>query len=348
MARLFLHIGAHKTATSYLQALFYHNRQTLAEAGLHYPVTRPKIPHHDFLTAPWLTPENMPSDYAGEEGAARLWERVVLRPYVGRPGTIFLSAENFSRFHPKRIDMAALARRLEMFDEVRVIYTLRAQPAMLSSIWVQVARNSRAPALRPYVERVLATGMAGSVSLDYLAVYRHLLTGFAPAQIVLFDYDDIRRRPGGVAQAFLDLMEIPLRAEDLVPPPPDAQNISPDALAMWLACQICRDGPLPKALVDLATSVLHPETPRPTTLLSQREYNQTRSKFRTDNTRLVNLVAPIQPGFQFDPPPPPVDMLYRDQIPPNVWPDIAAALWADRPKSSLRGLLSRAVTRISG
>lgn len=347
MARLFLHIGAHKTATSYLQALFHHNRQTLAEAGLYYPFIGPNNAHHA-LAASWLDMPDLPTRFFGADGPDGLWERAILRPYANHPGTVFLSAENFSRFHPRRIDMADLARRLVVFDEVRIIYTLRAQTEMLASLWVQVARDRKAPTLRGYLERVLATGMGGGVSLDHRAVYQHLLTGFDPSQIILLDYDEIRRRPGGVAQSFLDLLGCPVSAADLMPPPPDAQNISPDALAMWMACQICRDGPPPKALVDLATSTLHPKAPRPTTLLSHGDYSRVRSKFRRGNARLVKMVAPVQPDFQFDPPPPPADMLYRDQIPPTVWPDIAAALWADRPKSRLRGLLGRAVTRISG
>lgn len=347
MARLFLHIGAHKTATSYLQGLFHHNRQTLAEAGLHYPWIGPNTAHHA-LAASWLDLPDLPDRFFGAEGPDGLWERAILRPYADRPGTLFLSAENFSRFYPQRVDMAALSRRLAVFDEVRIIYTLRAQTEMLASLWVQVARSRKAPALRGYLERLFTTGMGGGVSLDHHAVYHHLLTGFEPGQILLLNYDDIRRRPGGVAQSFLDLMGCPLQATDLVPPPVDAQNVSPDTLAMWLACQICRQTPPPDDLIALATSILHPQQMRPSTLLSLREHSKIRSKFRDGNARLSEAVSIWQPEFHFDPPPPPADMLYRDQIAPNVWPDIASALWADHPKGRFRSMLNRAITRISG
>jgi hypothetical protein len=345
MARLFLHIGAHKTATSYLQGLFHHNHATLAAADLHYPLIGPNNAHHA-LAASWLTMPDIPPGFFGAEGPDGLWDRAVLRPYAGLPGTVFLSAENFSRFHPERVDMAALARRLAAFDEVRIVYTLRAQTEMLASLWTQVARSRRPPALRAYLERVFSRALGGGVPLDHHAVYHHLRTGFDAEQIILLDYDSLRRHPGGVAQAFLDLMGCPLEAAGLKPPPPEAQNISPDPLAMWLACQICRDAPPPAPLVELVTSILHPQAPGPTTLLSQREYQRVLSKFRDGNARLVEAVAPWQPDFRFDPPAPPENLLYRDQIPAHVWPDIAAALWADRSQGNLRNLLGRALNRV--
>ena len=345
MARLFLHIGAHKTATSYLQALFHHNRQELAAAGLHYPVIGPNNAHHA-LAASWLDMIDLPPGFFGSEGPDGLWERAILRPYATRPGTVFLSAENFSRFDPQRVDMAALARRLAVFEEVRIVYTLRGQAEMLASLWVQIARSRKAPTLRRYLERAFATGMGGGVTLDHHAVYQHLRSGFRPEQIILLDYDEIRRRPGGVAQAFLDLMGVQLRAETLTPPPAETHNVSPDALSLWLACQICRDGPPPEDLIALTGTVLHGAAPRPTTLLSQSEYDKLRAKFRRDNARLGALVAPWQPGFRFDPPPPPETLLYRDQIPPHVWPDIAAALWAKSEPAGLPGLLRRAARKL--
>jgi len=160
MARLFLHIGAHKTATSYLQALFHHNRQTLSKAGLHYPFIGPNTAHHS-LAASWLDMPDLPPSFFGAEGPDGLWDRAILHPYANRTDTLFLSAENFSRFSPQRVDMADLARRLAVFDEVRIVYTLRAQTEMLASLWVQIARDRKAPTLRGYLERVLATGMGG-------------------------------------------------------------------------------------------------------------------------------------------------------------------------------------------
>lgn len=356
MARLFLHIGAHKTATSYLQDLLHRNRRALAEVGLYYPHIGPNNAHHA-LAASWLDLPDLPASFFGAAGADGLWDQAILAPYARLPGTVFLSAENFSRFYPKRVDMAALARRLAVFDEVRIVYTLRAQTEMVTSLWVQVARSRKAPALRSYLERVLTTGMGGGVPLDHHAVYHHLRSGFAPEQIILLDYEQIRHRPGGVAQSFLDLLGCPLEVAQLIQPPLDNHNISPDALSLWLASQICRDGPPPEDLTALTASILHAQQDgasqqgahrhRPTTVLSLREHGKIRSKFGPGNARLAELVAPVQPGFHFEPPAPPDDLMYRDQIPPHIWPDIAAALWSGRSKSGLRGLLSRAVHRLA-
>ncbi|NEX46594.1 sulfotransferase domain-containing protein [Pseudotabrizicola algicola] len=345
MAKLFLHIGAHKTATSYLQALFFHNRKILADAGLHYPNIGPNNAHHA-LAASWLTMHDLPSGFFDTSGPDGFWERTILQPYAHHPGTVFLSAENFSRFHPQRVNMVALSRRLAAFDEVKVIYTLRAQTDMISSLWTQVARTRRAPSLRAYMERVFTRSLGGGVPLDHHAVYHHLLKGFGPEQIILLDYDDIRRRPGGVGQVFLDLLGTGLSVTDLATPPPDEHNVSPDPLAMWLACQISRDKPPPAQLIDLVTAALHPQGPRPTTLLNKREHDRVRSKFRDGNARLVEAVGPFQPEFRFDPPPAPENVLYRDQIAQHVWPDIAAALWTERAPGQIRGILGRVLNRL--
>lgn len=345
MARLFLHIGAHKTATSYVQGLFDHNRRELAAAGLYYPLVGPNNAHHA-LAASWIDMPDLPADFFGTGGPDALWEKAVIQPYASQPGTVFLSAENFSRFHPKRVDMADLAKRLEVFEDVKIIYTVRSQVEMLASLWAQVAKTRKAPTIKSYLERVFATGMGGGVSLDHHAVYHHLRTGFAPDQIILLDYHKICENPGGVAQTFLDLMGIPLSVAHLAAPPPDTRNVSPDFLSFWLASQICRDGPPPDDLVALVTAILHPDGMRPTTVLSQREYNKIRSKFRDGNALLSEAVAQLQPEFRFDPPPAPENLMYRDQLPPHVWPQIAATLWEESRKSGLRSLLSRAVGRL--
>jgi hypothetical protein len=345
MARLFLHIGAHKTATSYLQGLFHHNRKALLAAGLHYPFIGPNTAHHA-LAAAWLDMPDLPLGFFGEDGPDGLWDRAILRPYADRPGTLFLSAEIFTRFRPRRVDMAALARRLAVFDEVRIVYCLREQTGLLASLWMQTARSRKPPHLRPYMERVFAEGLGGGVPLDHHAVYNHILTGFAPEQVIVLDYDAIRQQPGGVAQAFLDLLDCPLRAADLVPPPQTAFNISPDPLALWLATQVCRKQPPPEALVQMIAAILYPE-PQPSTLLTEREHARVRAKFRDGNAILAARVAAVQPGFRFEPAPPPANLMYRDRIAPHVWPDIAAALWSEMPGSGLGGMLKRMIARLS-
>jgi len=353
MARLFLHIGGHKTATSYLQSLFHHNRALLQDHSVFYPPTHPYQAHHQ-LARYWIKADiSDPVEYLARR-PEDLWQDLLQERHTKGPGTVFLSSEMFSHFTPPRIDMAELADWLSAFEDLRVIYTLRAQPDLLNSAWIERVKKRSAVLPRKFIERSLETRRAFGAALDHNAFYHHLLTGFDPSQILLFDYDDIRRRPGGIAQSFLDLLGLPLKVDDLIQPPVSACNISPDALSTWFAVQIHREGPPPEDLIEKVAEILYRDVPRRSTILSQREYRKVSSKFREGNARLVEAVAPWQPDFRFDPPPPPEDLLHRDQIPPHVWPDIAAGLWAEmsqgqsqtRPLGPLRGLLDRALNRV--
>ncbi|MFN3825306.1 MAG: hypothetical protein ACK4GW_12830 [Pseudorhodobacter sp.] len=345
MARLFLHIGAHKTATSYLQALFDQNRALLQDHGIHYPPTHPYQAHHQFARYWMKTPTPDPAQHLSRS-PEDLWADLLQDHITKGPGTVFLSSEMFSHFTPPRIDMARLAERLSAFEEVRVIYTVRAQPDLLNSAWIERVKKRASVLPRKFVEQSLETRRAFGAALDHNAFYHHLLTGFDPGQIILFHYDDIRHRPGGIAQSFLDILGLPLKVSDLQQAPVSTHNVSPDALSLWFAVQIHRDGPPPAELIERVAAILHGDRPRRSTILSQREYRKISSRFHEGNARLVETVAPWQPEFRFDPPPPPGDLLHRDQIPPHIWPDIAAALWADRAQGNLRGLLGRAINRV--
>ena len=129
MAKLVLHIGAHKTGTSYLQSLFYHNHDLLRSHGVFYPKTGPNLAHHA-LAAVWIPVSDVPERFFGAAGPVGLWDKLIAE-YAPLDGTVFLSAENFSRSAPKAVDMADLAKRLAPFESVQVVYTLRAQITLL-------------------------------------------------------------------------------------------------------------------------------------------------------------------------------------------------------------------------
>ena len=122
MAKVILHVGAHKTGTTYLQNLFHLNRARLAEAGIHYPDIGPNTAHHA-LAGAWMNLPDIPDRFYGAAGPDGLWQKIIDQ-YATAPGTLLLSAENFSRCYPEEIDMVDLARRLEPFESVQVIYCL--------------------------------------------------------------------------------------------------------------------------------------------------------------------------------------------------------------------------------
>jgi hypothetical protein len=344
MAKVFLHIGAHKTGTSYLQHLFYLNHARLARAGIHYPLIGPNDAHHA-LAAAWIDMPDLPQRFFGKGGPDKLWNDLIAR-YARAPGTVFLSAENLSRQSPETVDFADLARRLAPFDEVRVIYTLRQQAELVQSLWLQAAKSGRVLALRPYLARAWEESLGGGIGIDHEALYDALLAGFSPDQIVLLDYAAIRAARGGIAQVFLDLMESGLSAADLAAPPEAKANISPDPLSFYLSSQITGGSLPPNALVAAVTDILRTDPPRRTSLLSQAEHTRFHRQFSPGNARLVERVQPWQQGFAFADPEPSADLFYRNNVAEWKWLQIAAMLYRDAPQASVGERVLRGLSRL--
>lgn len=326
MARVFIHVGAHKTATSYLQAMFYSNRALLAQHGIIYPDIGPNNAHHA-LAAPWLSTPDIPDSFFGTPGRDQPWKQLVAQ-YAKVPGTVFLSAENFTRIRPERVDMAALAERLSAFEEVRIVYTMRQQADLVQSLWMEVAKSSRVPTLRKYVETAFEERRGGGVPIDHGSVYTRLREGFAAEEIRLLDYNTISRAPGGVVGAFLKLMESDLDPRALAPLVSRKNaNISPDPLALYMATEITAPAVPPPQLVTALTQALRgPDAPAGT-LLTRGEYVKMRNKFVQSNTDLAESVQGVQPGFFFDPGKMPRDLLCRDELTVEHWKMAARVLF---------------------
>ncbi|MGX9353400.1 hypothetical protein ACS3QZ_19580 (plasmid) [Shimia sp. W99] len=331
MAKLFIHIGSHKTGTSYLQELFNENRDRLKKAGVHYPVIGPNNAHHA-LAAAWMHVSGLPDGFFTDTGPNGLWNRLV-GEYAKGEGTVFLSAENFSRVFPDRVDMADLRRRVAAFDEVKVIYTMRRQAELIQSVWMQVALTRRPPSLRKYLEIALKKRRGGGVPLDHGMFYDNMRNGFSADEITLLDYAQIRRTEGGIAQTFLDLLGADLKAADLTPPDAKAANVSPDPLATYAASMIVPDRPTPEDLIQLAGKVLRPDSGIPATLLARHEYAKFNTRYRPGNASLVERVQSAQPGFTFEEQDPPENMIYRDDMTTQSWISISAELYARQAAS---------------
>ena len=346
MAKLVLHIGGHKTGTSYLQSLFWHNRALLQTDGIHYPKFGANKSHH-VMAGLWMPLPDIPKRLFGPGGAAALWDGFIA-DYAGQEGTVFLSAENFSRLEPKSVDMRNLAARLAAFEQVQVVYTARHQVELVQSVWLQIAKTRRAFVLRNFVEKAIETAVVCGLDLDHGAVYARLLHGFAPAQITVLDYASFRHTPGGMVQVFLDLLGSRLRPQDFAPTPPDTANISPDPLSMYVATLITEGQIPPPDLIDKVEGLIRPGSRTPTTLLMRGEYARIGRAFARKNTIFVNKIKVLQSDFSFDPVPPPDNLFYRDDLTVHHWAAIAAALYRPEPTARTPGQPQRILKQLFG
>lgn len=330
MAQVYLHVGAHKTATSYLQAMFHRNHDLLAAHGVHYPRIGPTRGQH-VLAAVWQrVPAIVPPEDFGPDGPGALWDQLV-RDYADRDGILFLSAENFSRNSPQRVDMAEIARRLAPFEAVHAIYTARQQTDLVSSMWSEITKK-RSSAITPaaLVTNVLERPTKMGVPLDHRIAYALLREGLPPERIHLLDYETIRHHPHGVLGAFLNLLGVAIDPGRFQPIAEGLANVSPDPLALYMATQIWPGVvPDPERVAQVAAA-MNPEG-RPTSALTRGEHLAVAKLFAPANAELAAMVREWQPGFAVTELPPPKDMFYRNMITHAVWARVAAALYEARP-----------------
>jgi hypothetical protein len=328
MAKIVLHMGPHKTATSYIQAAFHHNRALLQRHGLHYVSLGDSRAAHA-MAGLWLDMPDLPASFYEGQSPEALWQALVAR-HADRPGTVFLSSETFSRRVPQPVDFADLARRLAPFEEVRILYTLRPQVDLVPSIWAQVTKMRFMPSVWTYMRQAWETGQAKGVAIDHGAVYDELRQGFAPEQIRLLDYAGFRRHPAGAFGVFLDLLGLgDLPAGGLRQPSREEANVSPDPLALFVAGSVIGDNSRPPDpdLVARLSTALDRIVGKPRTLLARHEYSRIRDRFAESNRQLVDRVQPYQPGFAFTEEEPPEGLVYRDDLDAQAWMQIASAVY---------------------
>ena len=298
MSRIVIHIGTHKTATTHLQDTFFKNRALLSAHGVTFPVVGDTRGQHG-LASRWI---RMPPPYALADPQAA-WDDLIAA-HAGRPGTLFLSSEEFSRLAPRRVDMAELRKMLAGFDEVRLLCTLRNQASFLQSIYQQVSVERNPGAWGPYFKRALQARRADGLALDYNALYDHLLTGFAPEEIRFLSYDAAVKGEGGILGAFLRELDLPLTTADLEPFAERSSNVSEDALVTLAANMVAGGQPARPALVARMRQALHhgADGARPrSTLFNRAEVKEMAVTFNPLNARLSRRLKPWQPDFAVGP-----------------------------------------------
>lgn len=188
-----LHVGPHKTATTWLQRNFHHNATTLEKAGWLYPLTgeRVAIAHHDL------------SDNQKEILDEKSRKVAQLRKIVDRAAeknlNIVLSSEGFDKWRPNAL---AKLRELVAPHELTIVYTLRDPVSLVYSIWQQKVKTG-GPKTFPehYEEQVRKAGK--SRSLDPLSD----IDKFAEVEdstLTILLYDEIRRQNRDIFDVFCE------------------------------------------------------------------------------------------------------------------------------------------------
>jgi hypothetical protein len=147
--RVYLHIGAPKTGTTYIQALLTKNRDALLRKGILYPDSKAEA-HHK---AVWDL-RGTPSQREGTKGIEGSWQTLVDR-VNGADTDVVLSSEHFVFALPPHIRTALAA----FAGDVHVIYTARDLGRQVPAVWQERIKNNQTMSFREYIDSI--TGEEG-------------------------------------------------------------------------------------------------------------------------------------------------------------------------------------------
>ncbi len=208
--QLVLHMGPHKTATSYLQYNFHHSRAELLQKGWLYPVTgeRVRTAHHDISDQR----KNILDD--GNRMALEL--RAIGEDARARGLNVLLSSEGFEHWRPRPLNRL---KELVGLDEFHVVYAIRDPLDLLYAKWAQRTKTGNTESLPEYHAKHFADPLESSAlnpMLQLTPTLKH--TG---ARVTLLLYDEIVKQKLDIFSVFL---ERALGVTGIVPATQDARN----------------------------------------------------------------------------------------------------------------------------
>lgn len=172
--RVFFHVGAPKTGTTYLQQVLFQNRETLAANGVLYPYEdfgQSFRSMQDFRGAGWGG--HGPERFAGE------WEAVAGRTRSWAGHTVIISNELLGGSTPERI--AAGVAGVQPAD-VHVIFSARDFARQLVSDWQEHIKHKHTVTLEKFVDDLIELG------LDAPEPFGELFWGMHDAAYVLANW----------------------------------------------------------------------------------------------------------------------------------------------------------------
>lgn len=296
MAKLVLHIGTHKTATTTIQDTLWNNSELLEQHGIVYPRLGRTTGHHG-LVMDW---SGLPEIYRLPDGSAGTLRKLA-ETWAGKDVTVVLSSEELSRGDPNAaVNFSELRAAANGFDEVQVVCVLRAQWQFLQSIYLERSKSMNPPRPPVFVKCAIETGMVEGLWIDYGLLYDTLRASFAEDEIMLLDYSAASDGEGGVLGAMLDLLGSPLRAGELAVVNGGRSNVSPVSLAAWAANVLSEPVKAPAWLIEMTLSVLQNQfgTDMKPCLFTRDEFARLESHFAARNMDLYARLPEHLSGFR--------------------------------------------------
>lgn len=146
MTRAYLHIGAPKTGTTYLQAVLFRNRSRLRQQGVLYPGE-----HADAHFRATLDLRGLRFGGYDDPGVQGAWDRLVAEVRAFDGDTVIVSHELLAGASTELIDLA-----LDHLDgiEVHVVLTARDLGRQVPAVWQEMVKNNQTLSYQRYLEQV--------------------------------------------------------------------------------------------------------------------------------------------------------------------------------------------------
>ncbi|MEM9434175.1 MAG: hypothetical protein AAGA12_09650 [Pseudomonadota bacterium] len=325
MSRIVLHIGTHKTGTSFIQQHMIKHRAAYQAAGLTFPKFRGSPGHHGLV-----------ADHVGLDQSMRLKEgdeagwRWLNQKYGQGDHSVFVSSEEIARMAPNsKLDFAQVKDWLCDFEEISVVVVVREQVAYLSSIYSQIALNRSQVAPRTLFKTALESDFFTGLALDYNKLLDNLEIHFTPERIQFLTYEDAKSHSAGILQPVLAAHLGDLDLTSAISLPSEPVNVSRDPLALFAANSITPgNGPAEPEVIEGMRKLIEDRfgTRTKTSVFNDTEIEAMIERFETPNRRLEERIRLRQPEFRVAPPKNYADHVTRKQLTKRFWMD--AAKWA--------------------
>lgn len=174
---LILHIGSHKTGSTYLQKVFKDNRVLLQEKSILYPVSGCGIlfGHHEIFNA-IRSNNNIDS-----------LMRQLTDEHADKYDTIFLSSENFEYLTPDQISRLV---GLFSYNQIKIIYFYRAWTPLCYAMWQEEIKHGATIDYESYCLKHMAYPLASNL-LNYSRIMDNYEKAIGYHNLLIASYDSI-------------------------------------------------------------------------------------------------------------------------------------------------------------
>jgi hypothetical protein len=204
--RAYVHVGAPKTGTTYLQGVLWRNRAALQDAGVHV-VGRGPGDHYragkDLMEVPF-DPADPGADWLGA------WDSRAAAAAASSAATVVISDEHLASLNPEQVAraVAGLAPR-----EVHVIYAMRNLQGLLPSEWQEYVKHGSTLSFEEWSRQVITTPRTGPGRWfwrvhDGAGVVRRWSSGVPEAQIHLMTLPPKAAGPDALWQRFAGIIGV--------------------------------------------------------------------------------------------------------------------------------------------